>query len=105
MLLRQSLMYLLLSMLVVLFAEHAQLLIVYIDMVYTWVNVNLAPIFSSVGLSNMVRQVFVLLMIPICLAAIPALAYKAIKGNKMPYLIELSWLFWLILVLSKVLIR
>nr|WP_058462336.1 hypothetical protein [Legionella adelaidensis] len=102
---RQSLLYLFLSILVVIFAEYAQLLIVYIDMVYTWTNVELAPVFSSVGLGNIVRQVFTLVIIPVGIAAIPALIYRLIKGENMPYLIPLSWLLWLILVLSKVLIR
>ncbi len=103
--LRQSIIYLLLSILVVLLAEYAQLLIVYIDMLYTFINVKLAPIFSSSGTGMMIRKVISLVLIPLVIAAIPALIYRLIKGKHMPYFIELTWILWLVIVLSKVLIR
>lgn len=102
---KQIIIYLLLSILVVLFAEHAQILIVYIDMLYTYVNVCLAPIFSQAHLGVLIRKIFSLVVIPVGLAAIPALIYRLIKGKSMPYFIQLTWLFWLVIVLSKILIR
>lgn len=103
--LRQSLIYLLLSILIVIFAEHVQLLIVYIDMAYTYFNYKLSPIFNYSAIGIMIRKVLSLVVIPIMLAAIPALIYRLIKGNHMPYFIQLTWFLWLIIVLSKVLIR
>lgn len=103
--LKQSFIYLGLSILIVLFAEYAHLMIVYIDMLYAYVNVKLAPIFSHSDLGIMIRKVFSLLLIPVTIASIPALLYRLFKGRPMPYFIELTWFLWLILVLSKILIQ
>lgn len=102
---RQSLIYLILSIVVVLFAQYVHLLIVYIDMFYTFINLKLAPIFSNSGSGVMIRKVISLVILPIFIAAIPALIYRVIKGQSMPYFIEITWFLWLVIVLSKVLIR
>lgn len=103
--LKQGLIYLLLSILVVLFAKYTHLIIVYIDMVYTIINVKLAPIFSNSDTGIMIRKVISLVLLPVLIAAIPALIYRVIKGGQMPYFFEITWLLWLIIVLSKVLIH
>ncbi|WP_133126837.1 hypothetical protein [Legionella nagasakiensis] len=103
--LRQSMIYLFLSVLVVVFAAYAHLVIVYIDMFYMYVNLKLSPIFSQSEAGIMIRKVFSLVMIPVAIAAIPALTYRLIKGRNMPYFIQITWLLWLIVVLSKVLIQ
>lgn len=102
--LRQSLIYLLLSILVVIFAKYAHLLIVYIDMLYAYLNVFLDGIFSRSGIGTLLRKVILLTLIPLIIALIPALIYQLIKGKQMPYLIELTWCLWLVIVLSNVLI-
>lgn len=103
--LRQSLIYLVLSIIVVIFAKYAHLLIIYIDLLYTFVNLKLAPIFSQVGIGLIIRKVLLLVLIPVIIAGIPALIYRLIKGKNMPYFIELTWCLWLVIVLSNVLIR
>ncbi|HHF7348073.1 TPA: hypothetical protein ACPSKE_001250 [Legionella feeleii] len=103
--LRQSLIYLALSILVVIFAKYAHMLIVYIGMLYVFINVKLTPIFSQSGLGLMIRKVILLVLIPILIAAVPALTYRLIKGNDMPYLIEFTWCLWLVIVLSNILIH
>lgn len=103
--LRQSLIYLLLSIFVVVFARFAHMLIVYIDMLYAFINIKLTPIFSQGGLGIVIRKVILLVLIPVLIAAIPALSYRLIKGKDMPYFIELTWCLWLVIVLSNVLIR
>ncbi len=102
---RQGLIYLLLSILVVVFSRFAHILIVYIDMFYAFINVKLSPIFSSAGLGLIIRRVILLVFIPIIIAAIPALSYRAIKGKDMPHFMELTWCLWLVIVLSNILIR
>lgn len=102
---KQSLIYLALSILIVLFAEYAHLMIVYIDVLYTWVNIKLAPVFSSSHTGTIIRNVFCLVFIPVTIAGIPALGYRLAKGKTMPYFIEITWLIWLVVVLSKVLIH
>ena len=102
---KQSIVYLIMSIVVVLFAQYVHLLIVYIDVFYTYVNLKLAPIFSNSDLGIMIRKVLSLVCLPILIAAIPALIYRAIKGKQMTYFIEITWFLWLVIVLSKVLIR
>ncbi|MFC3909204.1 hypothetical protein ACFORL_08985 [Legionella dresdenensis] len=103
--LRQSLIYVVLSILVVLFAKYAHLLIVYIDMLYAWFNVKLTPLFNYGGWGTLIRKVILLVLIPVLIAAIPALIYRLIKGKDMPHFIELTWCLWLVIVLSNVLIH
>jgi len=103
--LRQSLIYLFLSILVVVFAKYAHLLIVYIDMFFTYVNVQLAPVFSSTGWGLIIRKILVLVLMPIVITAIPALIYRAIKGREMPHFIAITWVVWTVIVLSDILIR
>lgn len=103
---RQSIIYLILTILVVLFAQYAHLLIVYIDMFYTYLNVKLAPFFSHLGTySFFLRKVLLLTLIPVLIAAIPALIYRLVYRRKMPHFIGLTWCLWLIIVLSNVLVR
>ncbi|KTD22940.1 hypothetical protein [Legionella londiniensis] len=103
--LKQSIIYLVASILVVLFAKYIYLIILYIDMTYVYINVKLAPIFSRSALGILIRKIVTLTVIPIALSAIPALIYWVIKRRFMPYFIQLVWLFWVIIVLSKILIR
>lgn len=103
--LKQSLFYLLLSIVIVIFAAYIHLLIIYIDLAYTYVSIKLAPVFSLSPVGVMARNVFTLVVIPVLLAGIPALIYRLIKGKHMPWFIPLVWFFWLVIVLSKVLIR
>jgi hypothetical protein len=103
--LKQGLFYLLLSILVVVFAKYAYLLIVYISMLYTSLNVKLIPIFAHTGLGVIVRKIILLVLIPVLLTLIPALIYRLVKGKEMPYLIELTWCLWLVIVISHILVR
>lgn len=103
--LRQSLIFLLLSILVVVFAKYAHLLIVYIDMLYTWINIKLTPVFSQTGMGIVIRKVILLVLIPVFIALIPALIYRLVRGGQMPYFLELTWCLWLVIVLSNVLIH
>jgi hypothetical protein len=93
------------SIVVVLFAKYTHLLIVYIDMLYTYVNVTLAPIFNNTDLGIMIRRVLTLVLLPVMISGIPALIYRLIKRQNMPYYIEITWIIWLIIVLSKILIQ
>ena len=76
--LRHSLIYLILSILVVVFAKYAHLLVVYVDMFFTYVNIKLTPIFSQTGWGLNIRKILILVLLPIIITAIPALIYKVI---------------------------
>tara|TARA_Y100000588_G_C13982882_1_gene808041 strand:- start:449 stop:778 length:330 start_codon:yes stop_codon:yes gene_type:complete len=104
-LLKQSLIYLTLSVLIILFAEYAKVMVVYLDLFYTYINLKLAPVFSNSGMGILIRKVVSLIIIPVGIAAIPAFIYRLVKGSNMPYFIQVTWLLWLIIVLSKVLIQ
>lgn len=103
--LRQSIIYLILSILVVIFARYAHLLIVYIDMFFTYVNYQLTPIFSQTGWGLVIRKILVLMLMPLIITAIPALIYRLIKGQDMPHFIAIVWVIWTVIVLSDILIR
>lgn len=103
--LRHSLIYLLLSILIVVFAKYAYLIVVYIDMFFTYVNLKLTPIFSQTGWGLIIRKILVLMLLPIIIAGIPALIYRALKGKDMPHFIAIVWIIWTIIVLSDILIR
>lgn len=103
--LKQSIIYLVLSILVVFFARYFHLLIIYIGMGYAFLTVKLMPLFNAMSFNVMMRNVVSLALLPILIVGVPALIYRAIKGQVMPYLIESAWIVWLTLVLSKVLVR
>lgn len=103
--LRQSLIYIFLSILVVIFAKYAHTIVVYIDLFYTWMSIKLAPIFSHTSTGVIIRNIVMLVLLPVIVACIPALIYRLIKGQTMPYFIELTWCVWLVIVLSVLLIR
>ncbi|CDZ77470.1 hypothetical protein BN59_01753 [Legionella massiliensis] len=102
--LKQCLIYLLLSVLVIIFARYANMLVLYVDMLYVFINLKLTPIFSQGGLGLLIRKVILLVFIPVVIAAIPALSYRLVKGKDMPYFLETTWCVWLIVVLSNILI-
>lgn len=103
--LKQSIVYLLLSILIVVFSQYAHLLMVYILTFYTYIIIKITPIFSLTQYGPLIRSVVSLVFIPVIFAGIPALLYRAIKGKHMPWFFELTWTLWLIIVLGKVLIR
>jgi len=103
--LRQSLIYLLLSILVVFFAKYADLVIVYVDMLFTYVNLKLTPIFSQTGWGLVFRKILILVLLPVAITAVPALIYRAIKGRMMPHFIAVTWTIWAVIVLSDILVR
>ena len=103
--LKQSIIYLVLSILLVLFAGYAHLLVIYIDMFYTYVMVRLTPIFNPSASGLLIQRVLVLSLLPVIIVGIPALVYRTIKGRDMPYFFEAVWFLWLVIVLSKVLVR
>ena len=103
--LKQSVIYLILSLILVLFAQYAHTLIIYIDVLYAFIHVKLNPIFNYAGLGAMSRKVILLALIPVVIAGIPALGYRLIKGKSMPYHLESTWCVWLVVVLSNILVR
>lgn len=103
--LKKSLIYFVLSLLVVFFAPYAKILLLYINLLYARLLQLLQPMFGSTVIGEAFRDMIALILTPLLLATIPALFYWLIKRKKIPYLIELIWLFWLVLALSSYLIH
>jgi hypothetical protein len=103
--LKHSLLYLILSILVVVFAKYVQIIIVYIDLLYVRFTVQLAPFFSNSESGYIIRNVLSLVLIPVILVGIPALIYRMMTKKDLPYFMEITGFLWLIIVLSKVLLQ
>jgi hypothetical protein len=103
--LKQGIVYFILSLLIILFATYAKIFFVYIDLFYVYLNNALLPLFGSSFMGEAIRDMLTLVLTPFLLASLPALIYWVIKRKKMPHFIVLIWLFWLILALSNYLIH
>jgi hypothetical protein len=102
---RHFLIYLLLSILIVIFAKYAHLIVVYVDVFFTYVNLKLTPIFSQTGWGLVIRKILVLVLLPVAITAVPAVIYRLIKGGDMPHYIGITWILWTVIVLSDILVR
>ncbi len=103
--LKQSLVYLSLSLLIILFASYAKTFFVYVNLFYVYLNTWLEPLFGQGLIGEAFRDMLTLMLTPFVLAGIPALIYWLVKRKKMPYFLTLIWAFWLILALSSYLIH
>jgi len=101
MLLQQSAAYFILSLLAVVFAKYIHTGIIYIDMLYTYINLTIAPFITG----DWARSVIIMLCLPLAIILIPTLIYRLIKKKNMPYFLESVWILWLVLILSNVLIQ
>ncbi len=99
------LIYLGLSILVVLFSNYTQDFARLVLQFYQFVDTQIAVFFSTSPSGLNLRHVFTLVICPLILTGIPALVYRFTKGGMMPYYLEATWLIWIILVLSKILVR
>ncbi|MGQ3888789.1 hypothetical protein ACQUW5_07130 [Legionella sp. CNM-1927-20] len=103
--LKQSLIYLVLSIIGVLFTRYIHTFIVYTDIFYTYLYGRLFLFFKPTSLDIVVSKVIFLVLIPVVIVGILALLYRLITVRKMPYFIELTWLLWLVLMLSNIFIH
>ncbi|STX52228.1 Uncharacterised protein [Legionella busanensis] len=102
---RQSLIYLVLSILGIFFTSYIHAFIVYTDIMYTHLYGKFSLFFQPSPLNIIISKVIFLVLIPVVIVGIIALLYKLITGKKMPYFIELTWLFWLVLMLCNIFIH
>jgi hypothetical protein len=97
--------YLLASTLVVLAQPYLYQGLMLLDHFYESISQMLAPIFNQVGLGSLVHRGLVLILIPMLLVAPFALIYQLIQKRSFPWTFQLIWAFWMILVLTSILIR
>lgn len=103
--LRQSLIYLFFSILVVVLKKYAKLLLLYIDIIFTYISLQLNPLLTTIGLGNPIQKILLLALVPVAITAIPGVLYYLFARKTMPYYFELTWCVWLVIVLSNLLIR
>lgn len=99
MFMKQTIAYLILSFLVVMSAAYVQLGTHYVATTYSMIDAKLMPYLTN----NEIRHVLLMILIPIFFASIPALLYRLIKKQDMPYYLPLTWILWMILVFSRTL--
>lgn len=102
--LKQTTIYVLLSILVVAFANYAHLVVVYLDILYTKTHLNIAPLFSTNESGILIRGILILTFLPVGITAIPSILYRGFMGEWMPYYIPITWVVWLVIVVSKIII-
>jgi hypothetical protein len=102
---KQSIIYLLLSIVVVLLARYIHELIVHVNMIYTFSCLKLSVLANQQGPNHIVIAIFLLVVIPVLIVGIPALIYRLITRRMMPYFLELVWCLWLVLSLSNSLLH
>ena len=102
--LRQGIIYLIISILVIILKKYAKLLLMYIDWTFTQITTQLSPLLTTIGIGQPLQKILLLVLVPILITAIPGLLYYAIKHKAMPYYIEITWCIWLVFVLSNLLI-
>lgn len=64
--------------------------------IHTWIADLLTDVFSGGDTGNMIRELIALLLPPILVVSIPALAYWILKRSWFPYFMECVWVIWLV---------
>ncbi len=99
MLMKQTIAYLVLSLLAVMGASYLQQAAHYVATIYSALDATLVPYLSN----NNIRHILLMIVIPIFFASIPAILYRLIKKQDMPYYLPLTWILWMILIFSRTL--
>jgi hypothetical protein len=97
--------YIILSILVVFFAQYINDIVMAIVEFYNIIDNHLEIFFNQSSAGILTRSAVALVACPLILTGTPALIYYAVKRSKMPYFIEVTWLAWVIIVLSNLLIK
>lgn len=92
-----------LSFLILIFASQTQLMLSYLDMAHSLLNVKLSYIFNTSPLGNTLQETICLLLIPFLTAGVPAGGYWLVKRKLIPYFYHMVWIVWLVLFTSLIL--
>jgi hypothetical protein len=102
---KQFSIYLVMSILLVIFAAYVRQLLVYLDMGYAYLNIHLTHIFSSSATGTVFRHITILMLLPLVIAGVPALVYRFIKKSSMPYFYHTLWITWMVTLISQMMIN
>ena len=97
--------YLILSVVVILFSQYTHTAAMFVVAFYQYVDSHIEVLFSYSQAGLALRHVIALAICPLIITGIPALLYHAVKKSPMPYFMELTWLFWILIVLSNILVN
>lgn len=99
------LIYIILSIIVVLFAKYINNIIFYIVNLYDYLDDHLEILFNQSPAGILSRSTLALVVCPLLITGTPALIYYFIKRSTMPYFLEATWLTWFIIVLGNSLVK
>ena len=97
---RQIFILLLISIVCVYFMTHITWFMHFIDHLHSIFVKQLSLIFAGGKIGMMVKEVVALVLIPLIIAAIPAIIYWFIKRQHMPYFADILWVTWIMLLTS-----
>lgn len=102
--LKNSLIYLLATIFVVFFSYLFPYTLHAINQLYSYLYALIIPFFSVDHRGSSLVKIILLVIIPVAIAAIPALLYRLIRKREMPYFLSTVWIVWLIVVFSNLLV-
>ena len=94
--LKHSLILITLSILIILFTSYAEQGMQWLLVAHDWVSNALTSVFSGGQAGNMVRELLVLLCVPVAIGLVPAILYWIIRRHWFPYFMEVVWVVWLV---------
>lgn len=103
--LKQIIFLIVVSLLAIFFMRDVSVCLVYLGKAHHYLTKELAVVFAGGAVGMMIRQVVVLVVIPVIVGLIPGSIYWVIKRKRMPYLFHIIWIVWLILMTSIILHR
>lgn len=95
--------YLVLSIVMILFTSIVQQLFHYLLVAYAYLDNAVGIFFTHSRLGLQLQAITTLVLTPLVIVGIPALIYSAVKHQSMPYFIEITWVVWILIALSSVL--
>lgn len=101
---KQFSIYLVMSIILVIFASYVRQLLVYLDMGYAYMNLQLINIFSSSPTGIIFRHITILMLLPLIIAGVPAMLYRFIKKSAMPYFYHILWISWMVILITQTMI-
>lgn len=95
--LKQSLLILAASILVIFFARELNVIIVLLANAHHFVAAELGKLFANGTIGSIVRRAIALFIIPFIVALIPTLIYWAVTRTEFKYFAHIFWTAWIIL--------
>jgi ABC-type Fe3+ transport system permease subunit len=100
---KQGALLLVVSLLCIIFMTQLSSFLHSIEHTHHILTDNLATVFSGSSTGKYIKDTLSLILLPILIGLIPGGIYWAIKREKMPYLMPLIWVLWLMLTTTLIL--